>query len=91
MKAFEVFINGKKRCVAGVRDDESLSVITAIAPDGPFFDVSGSTGPNGDFAKWVESERIDVGDEIRIRFVDTGRVDEPTSVKKAKRKATPAK
>lgn len=91
MRAFEVFVNGKKRCVAGVASDESLSVIACIAPDGPFFTVSGSTGPNGDFARWVESERIDVGDEIRVRCVDTGRVDEPTSVTKAKRKVTPAK
>jgi hypothetical protein len=65
MRAFEVFVNGKKRCVAGVANDESLSVIAGIAPEGPFFTVCGSTGPNGDFAKWVESEQIDIGDEIR--------------------------
>jgi len=90
MKAFEVFVNGKKRCVAGVADDESLSVIASIAPDGPFFTVSGCTGPNADHAKWVELERIDVGDEVRIRLVDVGHGDEPRSITRGKRKATPS-
>jgi hypothetical protein len=88
MRAFEVFVNGKKRCVAGVGSNESLSVIASIALDQPFLSVGGCTGSNADFARWVESERIDVGDEIRIRLVDVGRVDKPTSITRGKRKAT---
>jgi hypothetical protein len=86
MLAFEVFVNGKKQCVAGIQNNESLTAIAAIAPNGPFFTVSGSVGPNGNHAKWVELESISIGDEIKIRFVNTDNIDEPLSIEKGRSK-----
>jgi hypothetical protein len=84
MLALEIIVNGKKRCVAGVKQTESLSATVAITPNGAFLSVSGSVGPNGDFAKWVDFDSVAVGDKITINVVDAPVSDEPLSIKRSR-------
>jgi hypothetical protein len=85
MLALEIIVNGKKRCVAGVKQTESLSAIVAISPHGPFLSVSGSIGPNGDIGEWVKLESVALGDKITVKVVDVPTSDEPISVKRFKK------
>ena len=83
MRGLEIQLNGRKLCTAGVRDDESLSVIVSYAPNDQFLYVGGSVGPDGDHAKWIDTQQISVGDVVTVKAIDTENPDEPTSVKKS--------
>ena len=93
MIAFEVSLNGKRACVAGV---EGFGVLSAIlswvrrhpekrrgrtAEEGLTIDVGGlrseDSGP-GEHLRWL-SRSVRVGDRVSIRIVDTLKVDVPAT------------
>jgi hypothetical protein len=91
MIAFDVSLNGKRACVAGVEDFGVLSAILTWVRRHPetrrrgrtadelTVEVSGlqsqHPGP-GEHLKWL-SRNLRVGDRVSIRVVDTRKVDEP--------------
>jgi hypothetical protein len=81
MHAFEVFVNGKKVCVAGIGND---GVLTAIITHAPFrrrresrLRVGGLISPLDEHVSWVEA-MLRPGDEVRVKVVETEIVDKPS-------------
>lgn len=73
MIAFEVYLNGKKLCVAGIGNE---GVVTAIVdwvgrPEGASSElsVSGLISPAREHVKWVD-RKLRVGDQIRVKVVN---------------------
>lgn len=101
MIAFEIYINGKKRCTAGAasefgmltalltwakRDTRRLpaAVRSEVAEEDLKIIVSGQrTRSDNDLEnlQW-KSCALEPGDEIRIKIVETERVDDPERVRK---------
>lgn len=78
MKAFEVWINGEKRCVAGVSgDDALLSVGVLWTRVASTLQVGGMEGD--EHLRWLDQTQLalKVGDEVMFRLVETDVVDEP--------------
>src|SRR5262249_35435544 len=86
MRAFEVFLNKKKICVAGIGNDGVLSAIidyvgsergheTALT-------VGGLITPENEHVNWIRRIELRNGDEIRVRIVDIDSVDKPTDRKR---------
>jgi hypothetical protein len=86
MRAFKVSLNGKKLCVAGIGDEGVLSAtVNWVAGergkskgDGDLFlHVGGLVIPAEVHVAWVAQRPLQVGDEIRLRVVETPVADEP--------------
>jgi hypothetical protein len=82
MLALEIQINGKKVCTGGI---EKLNILSAmvhwhISRDKLDLDVHGMTEEKGyaEHLRWLQ-QKLDIGDEVTIRVVDT---DKPTKPKK---------
>ena len=82
MRAFEVFLNDKKLCLAGIGDDGVLSAIVNWVTRGQagdlFLEVGGLVSPNREHVKWVKQKPLRVGDEIRVRIVESSSPDRPS-------------
>jgi hypothetical protein len=82
MHAFEVHINGKKLCVAGIGDDGVLSAIVSwVAKRGTgdlFLQVGGLISPIDEHVSWTGTKRLRVGDKIRVKIVEASSVNRPT-------------
>ena len=88
MIAFEIYINGKKRCTAGIGDLGVLSSIlswrgrqpdsSGAVPDSDslVLDVGGFESTSRQHSRWLEQD-ICVGDEISIRVIETDQADKP--------------
>jgi hypothetical protein len=86
MRAFKISLNGKKLCVAGIGDEGVLSAtVNWVAGvrgkrkgDGDLFlHVGGLAIPADVHVAWVAQRPLQVGDEIRLKVVETPVVDEP--------------
>jgi len=82
MKAFEVFINGHRLCLAGVGDNGMLHALVKWARGpGPGEDLSllvgGLDRPADESLRW-ESPSIGVGAEVLVRVVEAATVDPPS-------------
>ncbi len=79
MRAFNVSLNGKKLCLAGVGERGVLSaIVNWVAGDrgaDMFMEVGGLA--NEEHVGWVNQKRLQVGDEIRVKIVNAGSADEP--------------
>jgi hypothetical protein len=86
MIALEVHVNGKKRCVAGIKDDGVVSAILSWVGRGrperglPAEDVSlrvgGLDSLKDEHMDWL-LEDLMVNDEVMIRIVDVRKGDPP--------------
>ena len=89
MRAFDVYLNQKRLCRAGIGDDGVLTTtINWVAGKGRadlFLQVGGLVSPQDEFVNWVGQKRLRVGDRIQIEVVDVKLVDEPTSRKRRDR------
>jgi len=80
MRAFEIYVNGERLCLAGVSD---ASVLTAIMDyvgrdkERLHLHVGGLLIPQEEHVRWQDRD-LAVGDEIRIRIVESDKVDAPT-------------
>jgi hypothetical protein len=86
MRAFKISVNGKKLCVAGIGDEGVLSAIVNWVAgvrgksrgDGDLFlHVGGLVSPTNVHVAWATQKPLQIGDEIRIKVVETPVVDEP--------------
>ena len=82
MKAFQVHLNGRKLCTAGFRErDVVLSAIVdhVSGRRGNEFSltVGGLISPTGEHVRWVEQRKLRLGDEIRLKIVETDSADKP--------------
>jgi D-lyxose ketol-isomerase len=97
MIAFELYLNGKKLCTAGVGNDGVLSAhVTWVRRTGErtrsrkpnsaeeqlTMDVGGLVCPADEHVRWHEDQAVQVGDEVRIKIVETNRVDRPSARKR---------
>jgi hypothetical protein len=82
MQAFEVHLNGKKLCLAGVGDDGVLTaVVTWVGSkrgSDLFLHVGGLVSPSEEHVSWVRQRPLGVGDKIAVRVVKKKEVDEAT-------------
>jgi len=84
MRAFNVSLNGKKLCLAGVGERGVLSAIVSwVAGDRRadlFLEVGGLA--NEEHVDWVKQKRLQVGDEIRVKIVEGGSADKPVRTRR---------
>src|SRR5262245_42545165 len=86
MVAFEVYLNGKKTCTAGIGTHGILTTIPSLATAPPNrkdlgFTVGGLISPRREHLRWTE-RNIRVGDEIRVKIVERTAVDRPRTRKR---------
>jgi hypothetical protein len=96
MRAFQVYLNGKRLCTAGVGDDGVLSTIVTwvrtarntpshrskpVQGEDLFIQVGGLINPIEEHLSWLQRP-LRVGDDVRITVVETESVDRPKSRKR---------
>jgi hypothetical protein len=81
LRAFEVYLNGKKLCVAGIGHDGVLSaIVNWVAKEERrdlFLEVGGLVSPTRERVAWIGQNPLHVGDEIQVRIVERRTVDKP--------------
>lgn len=88
MIAFHVHLNGKKVCVAGVPDTGVLSAhVTWVRRTGAkeelTMDVGGLITPTDEYVRWADGRALKVGDEVRVKIIETEKVDRPAIRKRS--------
>lgn len=80
MRAFEVFLNGKRLCIAGIGADGVLTTTVTYCPvrgkDDTRLYVGGLVLPQDEHVFWKEAVLVD-GDELLIKVANTKSVDKP--------------
>lgn len=73
MRAFEVHLNGKKLCLAGIGDDGVLDAsanwVGSKRGSDLFLQVGGLISSTKEHVSWVRQRRLHVGDKITVRIV----------------------
>ena len=89
MRAFEIHLNGKRLCLAGIDGDCVLTVIVNhVVGDGRNelrLHIGGLISATEEHVRW-KAPHLRLGDKMALRIVETDRVDKP-----AKRYRTDAK
>lgn len=80
MRAFEIFLNGKKICLAGIGDDGVLTTTITYVPfrrrrETRLY-IGGLVLPQHEHVFWKEAI-LHVGDEVRIKIVEKHSVNRP--------------
>ena len=69
MRAFEIWLNGTRLCVAGIEDDGVLSAIvnwvTGQSVADLHLQVGGLISPVNEHVVWIRQRPLKLGDEIR--------------------------
>ena len=82
MRTFEVFLNGKRLCLAGLGGQGVLNVIvnSVSGRNGECLglNVGGLTSSTNEHVRWEEFKKLKTGDEIRIKISESPTADEPT-------------
>ena len=81
MVAFDVFLNGKRLCTAGVNTDGVLTAVVDWVGHGPgkeslHVNVFGLYSPTRQHAGWARRD-LKPGDKIRVKIVEANKVDKP--------------
>src|SRR6185437_12072968 len=80
MRAFEVYVNGKRQCVAGIGGDGVLNaMLDHVAPRGCdhlTLRVGGLINSIDEHVTW-RVLRLKIGDEVRVKIIEFDRVDKP--------------
>ena len=80
MRAFEVYSNDRKLCLAGVGEDGVLTaIVNWVAKKGTgdlFLTVGGLVSPVSEHVSWVK-EDLHVGDVITVKIVEASSTDTP--------------
>jgi hypothetical protein len=81
MRTFEVYLNGKRLCLAGIGDDGVLSAIATWVigkrrRGDMRLDVGGLISPIDEHVRWTD-RKLRVGDEIKICIRETLSADNP--------------
>jgi hypothetical protein len=82
MLAFDVYLNQKKLCRAGIGDDGVLTTIvnwvTGKDRSDLFLEAGGLVSPRDEHVNWVRQKRLRVGDRIQVKIVEANVVDKPS-------------
>jgi hypothetical protein len=85
MRAFEVYLNGKRLCVAGIGDNGVLTtIIDHVLGHGrneQHVRIGGLNSTTGEHIIW-KRKRLKTGDEVRVRIVESTLVDRPKERRK---------
>jgi hypothetical protein len=80
MRGFEVYLNGKRLCVAGIGDDGVLTAILDHVARGGRHDlhlrVGGLLSSTKEHVTW-QSRQLKSGDQVRVKVVEAATIDEP--------------
>jgi len=80
MRAFEVFLNGERLCLAGIAGNGVLSMVLnhveRNADRDEFLEVGGLVGSTGEHVDWT-NRRLSTGDEVVVRIIESDSVEEP--------------
>lgn len=79
MRAFEIYLNGKRLCLAGVSNAGVFSaIIEYLGGDEEHLhlNVGGLLIPEQEHVSW-QDRSLSVGDDVRIRILDNEKVDAP--------------
>jgi hypothetical protein len=80
MRAFEVSLNGKRLCVAGVGDHGVVSTnVSCVLREGDedlFLDTGGISNAAHEIWRW-HFRKIKVGDTVQVAVIETAKADEP--------------
>jgi hypothetical protein len=76
MRAYEVFLNGKRLCVAGIGSDGYISAYITYRsePDATWIDVVGLENRRKLYVQWTR-KNLRTGDELLLKIVDRKSVD----------------
>ena len=81
MRAYEVYLNGEKLCLAGIGDDGVLTAIVSWVTGqdraDQILEVGGLVGPTSENVSWTKRKPLRVGDQIQINLVEATAVDKP--------------
>jgi hypothetical protein len=82
MQAFEIHLNGKKLCVAGVGERGVLSGMVTWVAGSPSkslsLNIGGLISPKNENVSWIREKSLQVGDKVQVKIVDVESVDEPS-------------
>jgi len=87
MRAYEVFINDKRLCLAGIAGDCILNLIIThwrqnSDRDSVHLQVGGRKGiVNGEHVDWTTTQ-LSNDDEVRVRIIESDSADQPKSRKR---------
>jgi hypothetical protein len=80
MRAFQVSVNGKRICLAGIGDDGVLSTTVTYVPFRKRQDtrlyVGGLVLPQREHVRWRQLQ-LRIGDEVWLKVVEAKTVDKP--------------
>ena len=80
MRAFEIYVNGKRLCLSGIGDDGVLTaMITHVIGGGrneTHVRIGGLISPSEEHVRWAW-KRLKTGDEVRLKVVSAASVDAP--------------
>lgn len=80
MRAFEVYLNRKRLCTAGVGSDGVLSVsvhhVIGKGRDEVFLEVGGLISSTEEHLKWRQRQ-IHIGDEVCMKVIESAEADRP--------------
>ncbi len=87
MKTFEVLLNGKKLCTAGVGDHGVLTAIVSSrdcerGKGETRLEVGGYVESTGEHIRW-QSRRVRAGDDVRIRIAESELASKPSRRERA--------
>ena len=81
MRAFDVYVNGKQLCVAGIGKNGVLNAvlnhITGRGRDEIHLRVGGLDSTTEEHVNWTSFVQLAVGDEVLIKIIETDAVDKP--------------
>lgn len=81
MRAFEIYLNNRKLCRAGVGELGVLSAFVMWVGKSDSKDLTlymgGLTSPDKENVSWIRERKLSVGDEVQIKIVEADSVDKP--------------
>lgn len=81
MIAFRIYVNGRKRCVAGIGDDGVLAaIVNSVRRKGKgdlALEMGGLISHTREHVNWLQREPLRVGDRIKLEIIEADSVDEP--------------
>jgi hypothetical protein len=82
MRAFEVLLNGKKLCVAGIGNDGYISAYITHVSEGnkTWIDMVGLDNAKKKYVRWTRTD-LQIGDEVLLKVVDRKSVDKYKTIR----------
>jgi hypothetical protein len=83
MRAYDVFLNGKRLCVAGIGSDGYISAYITYRsePNDNWIDVMGFDNRKKLYVRWMRAN-LRSGDEVLLKIVDRKSVDKYKAIRR---------